>query len=346
MTTWSHMAKTAFANAVLKKPSPLLLLLEPSEKCNATCPFCYHWREQPDGDELTLDEIAVVLEDAWELGCRVFYLSGGEPTIHPKLFEILVIARRIGYSTTLTTNGSRLAKVLPAISPLLDGVTVSLDYAGPRQDQLRGIGGLFDDAVAGLKLAKTLQVNARINMSLYPANRDQVPGLLELAEQVGGGLHVRLMTRESKELDITTLSVEEAVEAARELLVLKKRNSRLLTPATYFQYIEQQRKFSCRLLSLLVTIDSSGRVYAPCPKYEGTKEKIAGSVREHRLASIWHSDAAAGLRQESAICTPSLDCYTSCILDISLLAGLSPDMLFEQLSSDSSLLSYFRKRMS
>lgn len=339
-----HMAKAALDNAVFRRPTPLLLLLEPSEKCNASCPFCYHWREQPDGPELSLEEMGTLLQDAWNLGCRVFYLSGGEPTIHPRLFDILVLARRVGFATTMTTNGSRLARVLPSIAPLLNGVTVSLDYAGPQQDRLRGIEGLYRQAAEGLKLARTLRVDSRINMSLYPGNRDQVDKLLELARVVGAGLHVRLMTRESSELEIPAFTPEQARDAARDLLKLKAKCSRLITPAAYFRYIAQARPFSCKLLSLLVTVDSSGRVYAPCPKYEGTKERIAGSIRKHRLASIWYSANANDLRREAAMCTPSMDCYTSCILDISLLAGLSPDMVFEQLASDGSLLNYFWKK--
>jgi len=88
-------------------------------------------------------------------------------------------------------------------------------------------------------------------------------------------------------------------------------------------------------------VDSSGRVYVPCPKYEGTKERIAGSIRKQRLATIWMSKDADELRLEAAACRPTMDCYTSCLLDISLLAGLDPGMVFEQALGAGSLFRYF-----
>lgn len=339
------LAAAAFMNGILGKPRPIILLLEPSERCNATCPFCYHWREKPAGGELNASEIETLLADAWALGCRVLYLSGGEPTIYPDLHQVLSLAKRSGYRTTMTTNGSRLAETLPEIAPLLDGVTVSLDYAGPRQDEVRGIFELHTRAVHGLEVARRHGIAARINMSLGPDNLSEVEGLLDLARDTGAGLHVRLLTRESVELDHRCFSATEAVTAATHLLELKRSNRDvLLTPAVYFRHIIESKPFRCRLLSLLVTVDSSGRVYVPCPKYEGTKERIAGSIRSGRLADVWHSGAADELRRESARCTPSLHCYTSCLLDISLLANLSPGMILEQLSGQTSLLDYFWRR--
>ena len=336
------LAAAAFMNGFLHKPTPVILLLEPSERCNATCPFCYHWREQPKEGELSLPEIATLLRDAWSLGCRVLYLSGGEPTIYPDLHGLLSLAKRVGYRTTMTTNGSRLAETLPAIAPLLDGVTVSLDYAGPRQDEVRGIFKLYTHAVRGLEEARRHGISARINMSLGPDNLSEVSGLIDLARKVGAGLHVRLLTREFPSMEHPAFTKSEATTAATRLLELKRRNRDvLLTPAVYFKHIIESRPFRCRLLSLLLTVDSSGRVYVPCPKYEGAKERIAGSIRNHRLHNVWHSKEATELRREAARCTPTLDCYTSCLLDISLLANLSPGMILEQLSGQTSLLDYF-----
>ncbi len=339
------LATAAFMNGILHKPKPIILLLEPSERCNASCSFCYHWREQPQAGELSLAEIETLMADAWALGCRVLYLSGGEPTIYPDLHQVLSLARRTGYRTTMTTNGSRLAEQLPSIAPLLDGVTVSLDYAGPRQDEIRGISNLYTQAVQGLEEARRHGISARINMSLGPDNLSEVEGLMDLAREVGAGLHVRLLTRESAELDINCFTATEAVTAANRMLELKRTNRDvLLTPAVYFKHIVESRPFTCRLLSLLLTVDSSGRVYVPCPKYEAAKERIAGGLRENRLHDIWHSKEAEELRRESARCTPSLHCYTSCLLDISLLANLSPGMILEQLSGQTSLLDYFWRR--
>lgn len=339
------IARAAWNNAVSGKPTPLILLLEPSERCNARCSFCYHWREKP-GPELTIDDIDRLLEDAWKLGCRFLYLSGGEPTIYPDVEQVLCLAKRLGYNISMTTNGSTLAASLPRLAPHLDGVTVSIDFAGTKHDEVRGIPGLYQLAVDGVARAVSLGLPARINMSLHPGNMDDVEPLVELARGLGAGLHIRLLTRESSRLDVDGFSPDEARQAARRILAIRRRNRDvILTPATYFKHIASARPFDCRPLSLLMTVDSSGRLYVPCPKWEGTKERIAGNIKRHSLESVWNSAAAWAVRREAADCTPNLDCYTSCILDISLLAKMSPAMMLEQVMGGNSLLSYFwRKR--
>lgn len=340
----TSLLRAAWRNGIAGRPSPLILLLEPSQRCNARCPFCYHWRED-DEDELTAGEITQVLREAWELGCRVLYLSGGEPTLLPDVQGILGTARQIGYRISMTTNGSLLESRLPTLAPYLDGVTVSLDYAGPRHDEVRGIPGLYRKAVGGLLAASRAGVPARINMSLHPGNVSEVEGLARLARESRAGLHVRLLTRESSALEIEAFTPEEGAIAARRLLTLKERyRDVLLTPDIYFRYVAEGRVFVCRPLSLLLTVDSRGRLFVPCPKWEGTKERTAGSIRTASLDTLWSSPQASSIRRDAAACTPSIDCYTSCILDIALLANLSGGMLLEQALATRTLLSYFWRR--
>lgn len=335
------MVKAAIDNGILGRPRPLMLLLEPSQKCNAKCPFCYHWQEE-ETSELTLDEIRRLLCEAWELGCRFLYFSGGEPTIYRQAEAALAAARTCGYNISLTTNGSMLARRLPALAPYLDGLTVSLDYADETHDFVRGLPGLYQAAVDGLALAARYGLPTRINMSISPANEGHVERLAQLARAVGAGLHVRLLTRESSALEIAAYDHVGAAEAARRMLVLREQyRDVLLTPAAYFQHIAETRKFTCRPLSLLLTVDSSGRLFVPCPRWEGTKERTAGNIREASLDQLWHSPEADAIRHEAAGCSPGVDCYTSCILDISLMANLAGSMLVEQFTGNQALLRYF-----
>lgn len=335
------MVKAAVDNGILGRPRPLILLLEPSQKCNARCPFCYHWRED-SGPELSLDEIRRLLTEAWDLGCRFLYFSGGEPTLFRHAEAALAAARTIGFRISLTTNGSLLTKRLPALAPYLDGITVSLDYADETHDEVRGVPGLYQAAVDGLSLAQRYGLPTRINMSISPANEGHIERLAALARAVGAGLHVRLLTRESKELEIDAYDRVGAALAARRLLQLRETHRDvLLTPETYFRHIAEERNFTCRPLSLLLTVDSSGRLFVPCPKWEGTKERIAGNIRDAPLSDLWNSPEAEAIREDAGCCTPGVDCYTSCILDISLMANLAGGMLVDQFAGSHALLRYF-----
>lgn len=336
-----HLAKTALWSGVLKRPAPLILLVEPTSRCNARCSFCYHWKERGD-EELSIDRWESVLAEGFRAGSRFLYVSGGEPTLYPHLERLLRSALALGYRTTITTNGIRLAQRANLLKRTVSGVTVSLDAIGPAHDELRSTPGLYEKAVEGLIAVRERGIPGRINMTLSRLNKDAVEPLIQLAQVLDVQLHVRLMTQEGPGVDAPTLSWEEAREMAARLLALKKSHPGILvTPSEYLVRIRDRRGFRCRLLSLLVTVDSRGRMYVPCPVREEAKQAIAGNVALRDLNSVYHSPEADDLRREGLACTPTLDCYTSCLLDISLLADLSPRMLLSQLLEPRSLTQFF-----
>src|SRR5213593_85485 len=103
-------------NAPFEKLSTCLALIEIVNSCNLSCPTCY--ADSPLGAGQKVD--AVPLKDLQRRiqgvidrkgGIEILQLSGGEPTLHPQLFELLAWARahpRIDY-VLLNTNGVRLA---------------------------------------------------------------------------------------------------------------------------------------------------------------------------------------------------------------------------------------------
>jgi uncharacterized radical SAM superfamily Fe-S cluster-containing enzyme len=96
------------------KQHACLGVLEVNSTCNLDCPICFAGSgHQPDGFSLTLEQVEGGL-DAFvraEGEPEVVMLSGGEPTIHPRILDFieLAIAKGVRY-VTLNTNGIRLAR--------------------------------------------------------------------------------------------------------------------------------------------------------------------------------------------------------------------------------------------
>src|SRR5262245_16722507 len=76
--------------------------------CNLSCESCSHYSNQGHKGMVSLDEAERWMQ-AWcgRLAPQNFVLLGGEPTIHPKLPEFLVLARRYWPNARLRliTNG-------------------------------------------------------------------------------------------------------------------------------------------------------------------------------------------------------------------------------------------------
>ncbi|HTF90723.1 MAG TPA: radical SAM protein [Planctomycetota bacterium] len=90
-----------------------LTLIEVGDGCNLECPVCYASSGPKRMNWRALEEIEAMLDAvvASEGEPDVVQISGGEPTLHPRFFEILDAARRRPIRhLMLNTNGIRIAR--------------------------------------------------------------------------------------------------------------------------------------------------------------------------------------------------------------------------------------------
>jgi len=106
------------------------LELHLSYTCAQSCAFCSEsgrmarYRRHP----VSLREAVSALARKRREGCRHVTLTGGEPTLHEDLPEVLAAAKKLGYTTYITSNGTRLEDKAYAglVLPLLDELCLSV----------------------------------------------------------------------------------------------------------------------------------------------------------------------------------------------------------------------------
>ncbi|MBM4352512.1 MAG: radical SAM protein [Deltaproteobacteria bacterium] len=155
-------------------------------RCNNHCVFCAVGnRSQQD---LPADEIRRILERHWDQGIRQLDLDGGEPTLHPDLFEIIRFSVDKGFAPiNVTTNGRRMAYPEFARALLTSGITgllISLHGASAQvHDGITGSPGSFAETVQGLRNAVRLapkSVDFGVNTTLSTRNFERLDALVEL----------------------------------------------------------------------------------------------------------------------------------------------------------------------
>ena len=130
-----------------RKKFPLVTMLEPLEMCNLACIGCGRIREyKPVLDQMMPVETA--LAAVKESGAPIVSIAGGEPTIHPKIDEIIntLIARK--YFVYCCTNGLLLDRVMDKIPPskYLSWV-IHMDGMEEKHDESVARKGVFKRAV-------------------------------------------------------------------------------------------------------------------------------------------------------------------------------------------------------
>lgn len=110
--------------------------------CNYRCRFCFATYRDIEG-QISPPEARALLQVLREAGCQKLNFAGGEPTLNPRIGELVAEAKRLGFVTTLITNGARLDRLLDGHAHELDWVGLSVDSGdkGVQARLGRGRGG-------------------------------------------------------------------------------------------------------------------------------------------------------------------------------------------------------------
>src|SRR6185312_2762390 len=124
-----------------------LAIIEINEACNLACPVCFADSSPKRTTHRSLAEVERMFDAlvASEGEPDLIQISGGEPTIHPEILEILAAARRRPIKhVMLNTNGIRIAEdpaFVDALATLRPGFEVYLQFDSLNDEALKDIRG-------------------------------------------------------------------------------------------------------------------------------------------------------------------------------------------------------------
>jgi hopanoid biosynthesis associated radical SAM protein HpnH len=168
------------------KRYPLVLMLEPLFQCNLACAGCGkidHPKEILQ-KRMSVDDALRAVD---ECGAPIVSIPGGEPLIHkemPQLVAAIVARRKFVY---LCTNALLLSKHIDEYrpSPYLT-FSIHLDGSRERHDESVCQEGVFDKAVAAIRLARARGFRVTINCTLFSGeNPDHVAEFFDEAMALG-----------------------------------------------------------------------------------------------------------------------------------------------------------------
>lgn len=154
--------------------------------CNLRCLHCYTDSESKKyGGELTREEGFALLDDLAAFGVPSVLLSGGEPFVHPHLFDYITRAREKGLRVTISTNGTLISKERAArLNEIgVSYVGISLDGIGATNDTFRGKTGAFVEAVEGIRNCLSQGVRVGLRMTLTRHNVEDLPGIFRFIRE-------------------------------------------------------------------------------------------------------------------------------------------------------------------
>ncbi|EKQ68309.1 putative Fe-S oxidoreductase [Leptolyngbyaceae cyanobacterium JSC-12] len=163
--------------------APLVANYYLTYRCNARCHFCDIWALEPK-QEADLKTITRNLQDLRRLGVKYIDFTGGEPLLKEAVGQIYAEAKRLGFTTSMTTNTILYPKRAREIRGLVDFLNFSLD--GPdaeTHNQSRGV-KIFDTLVESVELALSLGEYPVLNHTVTAQNYARISEVAELGKQL------------------------------------------------------------------------------------------------------------------------------------------------------------------
>ena len=305
-------------------PVPVLCNYYLTYRCNAKCGFCDIW-EQPS-PTVNLEDAARNLDDLRRLGVRVIDFTGGEPLLHPKLPELLRMAKDRGFLTTVTTNGLLYPKKAKQLAGLVDLLHFSIDSPVPHEhDASRGV-KCFGKLMESIEVALALGERPDLLFTVTNENVHHLPTIYRDFAQANG--LVLLINPLFQYNGLGDVLADEVMAEARRF---GKRPGVYLNPA--FLTLRQRggndpENPVCRAVSTTVVISPFDEIVLPC--YHAGLEKLP---IQGRLYDLWRGERVAYHREREGRLAVCKGCTVNCYFEPSFATAPGTRYFWEALPS-------------
>jgi MoaA/NifB/PqqE/SkfB family radical SAM enzyme len=154
-----------------------------SEYCNLTCQMC---RRPSEALFMDKDVCKRALDEAALVGVETVSFSGGEPFVHPAIYEILEHAFSLGIKVQMVTNGTIVKRERLEFLSQLDCMTVSVDGLPDVHDHIRQKPGTFARTERTLRWLAETKIQWGTNTVMQRDNAHQLYDLFKHIQSIGG----------------------------------------------------------------------------------------------------------------------------------------------------------------
>ena len=294
---------------------------EITRKCNLRCRHCYSDSGKQLRNELTVEEIKSLIDELAAMGVLAITFTGGEPLMHPHIFELMEYAKKKPLTILLFTNATLITPEIARKLKELKVYKVNISIDGPdgkTHDQFRGVDGAFEKTIRGISLLQEAGVTVQVSISVTRLNYTKIKETLTLL----------------KDMEITTFKLWPITFSGRsgekEIFISPEEFRTVVETHRNFEFEElgkkkevfeySKKRENCGIGSGALSIKSNG-VVTPCPAFG--EDVSLGNIRTHSVADIWNNspllnDLRAMSVYETEVCkdcTFAAVCKGGCIAD-------------------------------
>ena len=177
------------ATSLYRQARERFLYLYVTNQCGLRCKHCYVGNDRLNAGEAVTLEFATHVLDYFRAfgGHDKLYILGGEPTLHPRLGDIVDAAVARGYSVTISSNGDFGDEIFQRIPPKkLASFNFSLESWKPATHaKIRGRNDNFEKVTRHIRSARQIGYQVRVMCTVSTANVADALGMIPFVAELG-----------------------------------------------------------------------------------------------------------------------------------------------------------------
>ncbi len=260
-----------------------------------------------------LEDVSNNLPQLKKLGVKFIDFTGGEPLLHPDLGDMLKLAKKHRFYTSVTTNCLLYPERAEELKGLIDLLHFSLDSMDEREnDRIRGQ-GLFASVMRSIELAKSLGEHPDLLFTATSSNFLAIDDLARFAQKQKLMLIVNPVFKYSDQTSITTDALDYLERVGRQKYVYMNRAlHQLIRHGGNNRFLPR-----CRAISSAIVISPQNELLLPCFHHA----QLAIPIQNH-LVEIIQSHAYQRIKRQQGTFSFCQGCTINCYFDPSFLYEL------------------------
>ncbi len=167
--------------------------MELTERCNNNCLHCYinllANDEKVKKKEITFEEIKGIADEAAEMGCLSWHLTGGEPLLREDFSDIYLYLKRKGIRVSLFTNATLINSRITSLFKKYPPQNLEVTIYGLSQKTYEAItrnSDSFDAFRQGINLLKENRIRFTLKTAVLPQNFHEIRKMRGFAQSLSG----------------------------------------------------------------------------------------------------------------------------------------------------------------
>lgn len=273
---------------------PEHIYIEPTNTCNLRCVHCYHAKrgkkEQNDETRVFHKKMGFmdmsVFERALEQSLgkipRLSITSHGEPTLHPRLPEMVEKAAKAGFYVSVLTNATKLTEELSRrlIDAGLNRIVMSHEGSKPQLHEQTRVNSNYKTTERNM--LRFLKLNSSLGHPVFVC-----------VSMVASGIvlnDTEAFTRRYSELPVDTTYIDRQINFSGLLPVADDAEWKQKT------LLPREKQPVCISAWSSLTVNWDGTVQACAPDYNG-EASCVGDIVSDDIEKIWNGEAMRRFRQ-------------------------------------------------